>query len=499
MTVRADPHAPDRQSRRDRVADRPHRAADGHRAPSQSSPMRTRARCTWRLGRPRPCGSARPAPRELSRHAMPSSMPRWRAGPMRSIRATASSSENATFAEACRSRVLSSLVPRCARSAPWDKGRAPSADGGTACSRSARAITSDDPTPAELASAASLDRLSGSHQGLGRWRRQGHAGGRGSRGLCRRARSRRGARRPQPSAMTGDPRAVPAPARARRSAGLRRWARPGRAISSTGTARCSAATRRSSRRRRRPAYTRASRARMREAAIACAKAVAYVGAGTVEFLVSTRRPVLLHGNEYAAPGRASGDGGDHRPRPRRVADPGGRAESLCRSLSAAIRANGHAIEVRICAEDPAQGFLPQTGRLTWLRWPRDMDAIRVDTGVRQGDEVSSHYDSLLAKIVAQGADRREALDRMAAALAGTEIAGITTNREFLAASLLIRRSWAASYDTGFVENRRRISSLRHRRRHPLLWRSLHLRHYTGWNRPGCDRATRPIRSRPGGT
>ena len=88
---------------------------------------------------------------------------------------------------------------------------------------------------------------------------------------------------------------------------------------------------------------------------------------------------------------------------------------------------GHAVEVRLYAEDP-RTFLPQTGRLTRLRLPT---SVRVDTGVAEGDVIGTSYDPLIAKLIASGATRDEALDRLGDALAETEIEGVTTNLPFL--------------------------------------------------------------------
>ena len=88
---------------------------------------------------------------------------------------------------------------------------------------------------------------------------------------------------------------------------------------------------------------------------------------------------------------------------------------------------GHAVEVRLYAEDPLT-FFPQTGRIEGLRLP---DGIRVDAGVEEGDEIGIAYDPLLAKLIAHGTTRDEALDRLRAALAETEVAGVTTNLPFL--------------------------------------------------------------------
>jgi acetyl/propionyl-CoA carboxylase alpha subunit len=111
---------------------------------------------------------------------------------------------------------------------------------------------------------------------------------------------------------------------------------------------------------------------------------------------------------------------------------------------------GHAIEARVYAEDPASGFLPQSGTLTRVRWPEG-PGIRVDAGVRTGSVVTPYYDPLLAKIVAWGADREEARRRLALALRETFLAGITTNVPFLAAALRTPRFKNGDYDTASVE------------------------------------------------
>ena len=116
-----------------------------------------------------------------------------------------------------------------------------------------------------------------------------------------------------------------------------------------------------------------------------------------------------------------------------------------------IAANGHAIEARIYAEDADKGFLPSIGRITRWRQPPAVDGIRVDTGFRTDDTITPHYDALLAKLIAWGADRTQALDRMAVALNAFQITGVTTNLEFL--ELLVRHPQVRSgeIDTGFIE------------------------------------------------
>src|SRR5207302_10803498 len=98
---------------------------------------------------------------------------------------------------------------------------------------------------------------------------------------------------------------------------------------------------------------------------------------------------------------------------------------------AQITLRGRAIEVRLYAENPARGFLPATGMLKVLHLPRG-DAIRIDTGVRQGDAVTPHYDPMIAKIIVRGEDREIARRRLVRALADTVLVGVATNLGFLA-------------------------------------------------------------------
>ncbi len=95
-----------------------------------------------------------------------------------------------------------------------------------------------------------------------------------------------------------------------------------------------------------------------------------------------------------------------------------------------IQRHGHAIEVRICAENPAKMFLPSPGRITRLVLPEG-EGVRVDTGVREGDTVTPHYDSMIAKVIVHGPTRDAAIARMGAALEGSVVEGITTNIAFL--------------------------------------------------------------------
>ena len=178
-----------------------------------------------------------------------------------------------------------------------------------------------------------------------------------------------------------------------------------------------------------PAVDPALRARMGDAALALARAVGYVGAGTCEFLLDDRgaftflemntrlqveHPVteLVTGRDLVADqlrvaaGEGLGFSQDH------------------------VALDGHAVEVRLYAEDAEDGFLPATGRILRLRWPAG-DGIRVDAGIAEGDAVTSRFDPMLAKIVARGHDRADALERLTRALDATVVLGLTTNLRFL--------------------------------------------------------------------
>jgi 3-methylcrotonyl-CoA carboxylase alpha subunit len=121
---------------------------------------------------------------------------------------------------------------------------------------------------------------------------------------------------------------------------------------------------------------------------------------------------------------------------------------------AQVRARGHAIEVRLYAEDPEREFLPSTGRLAHLRLPEASDRVRVDAGVRAGDEVSPYYDPMLAKLIVHDDDRGAAIARLRAALDAVEVVGVATNVDFLARLAHAGALARAELDTGFVERER---------------------------------------------
>jgi len=178
-----------------------------------------------------------------------------------------------------------------------------------------------------------------------------------------------------------------------------------------------------------PAVDGALRARMGAAALRLAGAVGYVSAGTCEFLLDDRGAfTFLEMNtrlQVEHPVTELVTGRDLVEDQLRIA-----AGETLGLTQVDVTTAGHAIEVRLYAEDAEAGFLPATGRIERLRWPAG-DSIRVDAGVVEGDEVGSRYDPMLAKISAHGVDRADALDRLMRALDETVVLGLTTNLRFL--------------------------------------------------------------------
>ncbi|MBN9421783.1 MAG: 3-methylcrotonyl-CoA carboxylase [Candidatus Accumulibacter sp. 66-26] len=202
-----------------------------------------------------------------------------------------------------------------------------------------------------------------------------------------------------------------------------------------------------------PGMTPERRRRMGEAAVAAARAVGYVGAGTVEFIanqdgsfyfmeMNTRLQV-----EHPVTEMISGQ--DLVEWQLRVAS--GEALPL-RQDELAIR--GHAIEARIYAEDADKGFLPSTGRLVHLAPPAESLHVRVDTGIEQGDEITPHYDPMIAKLIVWDVDRDAALARMRQALADYRIVGVTANVDFLSRLVACPAFAEADLDTGLIERSR---------------------------------------------
>ena len=199
-----------------------------------------------------------------------------------------------------------------------------------------------------------------------------------------------------------------------------------------------------------PAPRFTHRAEMGTAAVAAAKAIRYTGAGTVEFIAEQDgRFYFMEMNtrlQVEHPVTEMITGLDLVELQLRVA-----AGERLPFTQDAVPARGHAIEARIYAEDPDRDFLPATGRLVHLAFPAE---ARVDTGVRQGDEISAWYDPLIAKLIVHGEDRATALARMAAALRETEIVGLTTNVEFLRRICENAAFANAELETGLIERQR---------------------------------------------
>ena len=187
-----------------------------------------------------------------------------------------------------------------------------------------------------------------------------------------------------------------------------------------------------------PGMTPEMRARMGEAAVAAARAVNYVGAGTVEFIVEQRADgsmnfFFMEMNtrlQVEHPVTEAITGLDLVEWQLRVAS--GEALPLKQEQ---LRISGHAIEARICAENPDNNFLPTTGTLHVYQKPVctafERGTVRVDDGVREGDTISPFYDSMVAKLIVHGQTREEALARLDEALAQTRIVGLNTNVQFL--------------------------------------------------------------------
>ena len=189
-----------------------------------------------------------------------------------------------------------------------------------------------------------------------------------------------------------------------------------------------------------PGMTQAMRQQMGEAAVAAARAVNYVGAGTVEFIVEQKTEgsmtfFFMEMNtrlQVEHPVTEAITGLDLVEWQLRVAC--GEKLPLAQDQ---LRINGHAIEARICAENPDKNFLPATGSLHVYGLPdcaafeRCDGGVRVDSGVRAGDTISPYYDSMIAKLIVHGSTREEALARMDVALAQTHVVGLNTNVQFL--------------------------------------------------------------------
>ena len=204
-----------------------------------------------------------------------------------------------------------------------------------------------------------------------------------------------------------------------------------------------------------PGMSEELRATMGAAAVAAAKAVGYEGAGTVEFIADGAGGLKAGGFWFMEmntrlqvehPVTEAVTGLDLVEWQFRVAS----GEPLPLKQDQ-VRLSGHAVEARLYAEDPAHGFLPSTGKLVALQFPQG-EGLRIDAGVEAGNEVTPFYDPMIAKLIAHGTTREQALDRLAAALEQTVALGPRTNLGFLAALARAGDFRTGNFDTGFIDH-----------------------------------------------
>ncbi len=203
-----------------------------------------------------------------------------------------------------------------------------------------------------------------------------------------------------------------------------------------------------------PGMTAEVRDAMGRAATEAARAVGYQGAGTVEFIADGAKGLRLDGFWFMEmntrlqvehPVTEAVTGLDLVELQFRVA--AGERLPLAQD---SVRINGHAVEARLYAEDPERNFLPSTGQLVALEFPKG-EGLRVDTGVEAGAVVSPYYDPMIAKVIAHGRDRAEALARLAASLRETVVVGPRSNAAFLAKLAGHPEFRGGRFDTGFID------------------------------------------------
>ena len=197
-----------------------------------------------------------------------------------------------------------------------------------------------------------------------------------------------------------------------------------------------------------PAVSPGLRERMGQAAVALARSAGYEGAGTCEFLLDGEEFFFLELNarlQVEHPVTELVCGLDLVEAQLRIA-----AGEPLWFTQEGVSMNGHAIEARVCAEDAEQGFLPGAGRVVALHEPSG-PGVRVDSGIERGTEVTTHYDSLLAKVIAHAPSREQALDRLDAALSHTAVLGPPVNIAFLRRLLADGDVRAGHMDIGLVE------------------------------------------------
>ena len=197
-----------------------------------------------------------------------------------------------------------------------------------------------------------------------------------------------------------------------------------------------------------PAVDEALRERMGQAALIAAKAIGYYSTGTVEFLVSGKEFFFLEVNtrlQVEHPVTEMVTGLDLVREQLRIAE----GEPLGYTQQA-LSINGHAIEARLCAEDPRKKFLPTPGTVQ-LWEPPQGEGVRTDSGIEAGSTIGIEFDPMIAKIIAHAPTRREAAAKLARALEATRIQGITHNRDFLVATLRTSEFLAGDTSTDFIE------------------------------------------------
>ena len=204
-----------------------------------------------------------------------------------------------------------------------------------------------------------------------------------------------------------------------------------------------------------PDMPESMRAAMGAAAVAAAKAIGYVGAGTIEFIADVSNGLKADAFYFMEmntrlqvehPVTEMITGQDLVEWQLRVA---AGSELPCAQEDLSI--SGHAFEARLYAEDPANDFLPATGKLLRLRAPKASETVRIDTGVREGDTVTPFYDPMIAKLIVWDEDREKSLQKLSAALDDYQVVGVATNLDFLGKIAGHPAFAAKDLDTGFIE------------------------------------------------